>query len=174
VAPAFFRTTIIDHYLWLTHEARFSCLAEIRQDGIQPRNPGYAVPTLVMETVGPVEGIVCLNPVGSRSAKSTSSGHIFRLAIRSSDLPARISLDWSYPESWDLRNITERQIAEMGKDGSVLYVIDDTGSVGSYDPISSSVLRVCPRGKHGQFPSTWPMLSQVQDDDIMTYDRSGV
>jgi hypothetical protein len=160
---ALFRRTIADHYAWLTHDARFERLVCIRKTGIQPRNPERPEENLVSG----VRPIACLNPVGSIPAGSSSSGLIFRLGLRSRDLPASVTLDWSYPANRSLRHISEEQIRQLGEDGAILYVVDGTGAVASYEPIPATVLRVCTRGKHGRFPSTWRMLADVRDEEIM-------
>jgi hypothetical protein len=168
----FFRQTIADHYVWLTHEAPFECIDNtIRKDGIQPRKPARAVPSLVTDRIPNYQSIVCLNPNKSQPAGSSHVGHVFRMGVRASDLPARVGLDWSYPDNWDMRHISAQQIHDFGKDGAILYVMDQTGSVASYDPIPASALRVCTRGKHGLYPSTWPLLSSVGNEDVMTFDR---
>jgi hypothetical protein len=169
---AFFRTTISNHYLWLMHEAPFDRINTIRREGLQPKLPGGRVPDVVAGAIDGFTGIVCLNPNLSRHAQSSYAGLIFRVAVRASDLPARVGLDWSYPHNWDLRNVSEQQIHALGKDGAVLYVVDDTGCVASYDAIPPEVLRVCTIGKHGLFPSTWPLLSAVGNDEVQTVDRS--
>jgi len=171
---ALFRRTVTDHYGWFMHESAFERVDTIRREGLQPRNPGCGVPDVVVSTFKGSDGIVCLNPLGSRHAKSSHAGHIFRMGIRAADLPPRLGIDWSYPESWSLRGVTDAQLAGFGRDGAILYVVDDTGSIASYDPIPASVLRVCTKGKHGLFPSTWPLLSSVGNDEIFTIDRSGV
>jgi len=167
-----FRQTVVQHYSWLMHEAPFASVNEIREHGIQPRIPYYEIPQIVTNAFGNVDGIVCLNPVGSRPAGSSSTENTFRLGLRAADLPERLGLDWSYPESWALRNITEAQIEDWGKSGAILYVVDDTGSIVSYSSVDPSLLRVCTHGKHGKFPSTWPMLTDVNNNQIATYSRS--
>jgi hypothetical protein len=51
-----------------------------------------------------------------------------------------------------------------------LHVINQTGSVASYFTVQPSLLRVGTHEKHGSFPSTWPMLTDVLNDDIATFD----
>ena len=169
---AFFRKTIVDHYAWFTHEAPFDRVDGIRKDGLQPRNPGCTVPQIVRKAFGDVNGIVCLNPVGSQGARSSSTGKLFRVGFRAVDLPQRVGLDWSYPDSSGLRNISRAQIECWGTDGALLYVVDQTGAVASYCPVRPSLLRVCTHGRQGTFPSTWQMLTGVQNDEVATFNRA--
>jgi hypothetical protein len=93
---AFFRQTIIGHYSWLIHDAHFDNLDSIRNDGPTLNNPS-AFPAGFVKTGGNVNGIICLNPLGS--ATMNLYGRRFRVALRSIDLPEQISLDWSYPDN---------------------------------------------------------------------------
>jgi hypothetical protein len=161
----FFRKAIIEHYSWLIHETGWDTVNGIRRNGLQPKNPDPNRP-IPNEVLG--EQVVCLNPVGSLPARSSKSGKLFYVGLRATDLPQRLGLDWSFPESWNLRKLTEAQIENFGTDGAVLYTVDGTGSIVSYDPVHASLLRVCTVGKHGNFPCTWPMLAAVGDNQIFT------
>jgi hypothetical protein len=165
---AFFRKTIVEHYSWFIHETSWHNVDDIRRNGLQPKNPDpdRSVPEKVMTTFG--DQVVCLNPAGSLPAGSSKTGKLFRVGIRAADLPHRLSLDWSFPENWELRKITDAQIESFGKDGAILYAVDGTGSIVSYLPIEASLLRVCTVGKYGKFPCTWPMLADARDDQIFT------
>jgi hypothetical protein len=169
---AFFRQTVVDHYAWFIHEAPFRYVDDIRRNGQYPRQPFCGLPQSVRDAVQNVSGIVCLNPVGSQPAGASDTGELFRVGLRAADLPERVGLDWSYSDSWALRNISETQIGSLGKQGALLSVVNDTGSVVSYLPLQPSVLRVCTHGKHGTFPSTWPMLAEVQNDQIVSFRRN--
>jgi len=165
---AFFRRTLLKHYVWFGHETSFNKIESIREIGIDLALP-CRMPDYVMAALPDAKGIACLSPIGARYVGGSTTPPRFRLAVMASDLPKRLGFDWSYPQSRDLRNVSEKQITDFGRDGVILYVVDDTGSVASYDRISASVLRVCTYGKHGQFPSTWPSLSNVTDASIFTY-----
>ena len=163
----FLRDTVSGHYRWFIHDARLCFMDDIRAQGLLPRRPDCAVPPEVLNATDNAAGIVCLNPVGSQDNQSPVRMPFFRLAIDASSLPRRLGLDWSYPESWSLRNINHGQIEQWGEDGAVLYVIQGTGSIVSYDTIPAACMKVCTVGKHGTFPSTWPNFSEVTNDEVM-------
>jgi hypothetical protein len=176
------REALIARYQWLTHDSPVSAFEPIRRGGLLPSRPdGYfgPVPTLVGDLLGPgAERIVCLWPLGCAVFRSRVSrdAPLFRLALNGADLPPRIGLDWSFPESWALRGITKETHPKSPAADVFTYVVNGTGSVVSYDRIPPSALRVCPRGTPlNSDPSTWPLLVNVTDIneiEIIPPDRS--
>jgi len=77
---AFFRRTLLKHYVWFTHESSFNEIESIRGIGIKLGLP-CLIPDEVKAAIPDVEGIVCLNPLSGQSASGSAKPPRFRLAV---------------------------------------------------------------------------------------------
>lgn len=91
-------------------------------------------------------------------------GDLCTLAIDGRQLPARIGLDWSFPPAWA---VAEKRGNETLLD--TFLRVAKWGSVVSYDPIGPDVLRVQTKDADASKPATWPSLSAVGREEIVTF-----
>jgi len=170
------REALIKKYRWFLHDSTVDVYDSIKRKGLLPFKPdGYIgdAPDIVLSELGlGSEKIVCLWPLDcSVAGLALSKNHRFRLALNSTDLPNRIGLDWSFPHSWNLRGITKAAYRQKVAADVFVYVVDGTGSVACYDPISPRLLRVCPKGAGlNSDPSKWPPLVDTSVEDIRVDD----
>jgi hypothetical protein len=161
------RDVLIGRFGWFFHTTRKSALLSIRSEGLRPIAPdGYFLadlPNVVREVIGDgAERVVCLSPQGSlrmnvdkSSALDPDAPEMAHLAMRATDLPTRVGLDWSYPYSWNLVETIRVDNPEMDSSAVAVEVAQRSGSVVSYDVIPAHQLLICPPDGDINDPATW-------------------
>jgi hypothetical protein len=156
------RELFCERYGWVTHETGLCFLGEIRRTGLMPRQP--CLPPAEFAGIGLNDlGIVCLKPWDSRAATGSShAGETLTLAVKSSDLPRMLALDWSYSPQIVLNRW---KTSDLPKAVFSLKIIGEFGSVVALETLPASVLRVRTKGSASD-PATWPPLIEAQIDQV--------
>jgi hypothetical protein len=140
------RDALIGRFGWFFHTTRKSALPSIRSEGLRPIMPdGYFLadlPNVIRETIGDgAKRVVCLSPQGSlqmnvdkSSVLDPDAPEMAHLAMRATDLPTRVGLDWSYPYNWNLAETI--RVDNLDSSAVAVEVARRSGSVVSYDVIS--------------------------------------
>jgi len=93
---------------------------------------------------------------------------LFRMALRSQDLPDELGLDWS----WGSLVATAEDIRASNSTWTLAEVqfeiIHRRGSVVSYEPVLPATLHVLTTGKSVNIPGTWPLLTETDAMDVLT------
>lgn len=156
------RELFCERYGWVTHETGLCLLSEIRRTGLQPRQPCHLPAALAGNSLDNA-AIVCLKPWGSVAATGSShGGEKLTLAVKSSDLPRMLALDWSYEFQAVL---TLWQSCSQSKAEFCLAVVAEFGSVVALETIPVAALRVRTKGS-GSDPATWPTLIEAKTDQV--------
>jgi len=174
LAPEF-RSELSAKYKWFIHETPFSNLPGIREKGLLPMQDARP-PEEVVSFVGSTDvPILCLHPLGSKLTPRGAQKSLVlplgapepkrvKLAVSSRDLPKKIGLDWSY--AWEfqeprLQSANPENLPVIG-----CAVAHEFGSIVSYEPISSKLLRICTKQTDFVDPAYWCFLNEVDDNEI--------
>lgn len=142
----------------------------IRDGGLRPTNPGSRPPNVVQRRITDgADQVLCLRPFRTQKILLGKNPPLIKFAISSEDLPTRIGLDWSYDGCWSLAPIIHESDTHKLPEVIFTEVAQRRGSIVSYDRIDSSVLRVCPQEAPDSHISSWPLLSQVLDEQIARF-----
>ncbi|MCA0032640.1 hypothetical protein [Mesorhizobium sp. B263B2A] len=161
------RTIVINSHSWFVHVSGLDRLAGLKASGIEPRNPGATIDAVIAAALGDGSGaIVCLRPIFAFNTRPNRDYPQMLLSISNSDLPQRIGIDWSYPGSWNLVDVKQREAPEMRIDVIFAHVVQQSGSIASYDLIPAEVVRVWAKGTPENDPSKWPSLLQIAAADV--------
>jgi hypothetical protein len=146
------RDALIGRFGWFFHTVRKSALLSIRSEGLRPIMPnGYflaGLPNVVRVVIGDgAERVVCLSPQGSlhmnvdkSSVLDPDAPEMAHLAMRATDLPTRVGLDWSYPHNRNLAETIRVDNPEMDSSAVAVEVARRSGSVVSYDVIPKQLV----------------------------------
>jgi hypothetical protein len=93
--------------------------------------------------------------VDKSSVLDPDAHEMAHLAMRATDLPTRVGLDWSYPYNWDLAETIRVDNPEMDSSAVAVEVARRSGSVVSYDVIPAYQLLICPPDGDINDPATW-------------------
>jgi hypothetical protein len=167
------RDALISRYDWFVHITPLGNLPSIRGDGLTPKSDASPPPEVAKLLGETSRTILCLHPLGAKlKPLGTQSPPFASLAVRASDLPERMGLDWSY--SWPLVEGRMELYSCMPMREFVQRIADEFGSVVSYDAIASARLRVCGQGNSLNDPSNWPMLDETPGDKVLRWTHANV
>jgi hypothetical protein len=158
-----FRAAFNKRWQWSTHETAMWRLQSVRGHGLVPKNPG-AVSDEVSKLVDErARDIVCLRPYGVTAGTGSSfPGVRAVLAVRSSDLPRRLVLDWSHSGSMELAREwggRKQRAEELCCD-----IAAELGSAATIAIILPRLLRI--RSKYcTDNPADWPLLRELKTGD---------
>ena len=162
---------LVGKHEWFLHVKETQRFDQIKSKGIEPRNPGCAVPNVVVTAVGPNAGeIVCLRPKGTFDTTPSRGKKMFMMAVRRDALPKTIGLDWSYDGSWTLAPILRKEAPAMPNEEIFCEVVRRRGSVVSYEGIPLDKISVWTKGIPNDDPSKWPKLSVVDLTQVEQFD----
>lgn len=158
---------LLDRHKWVFHDTSYDAMQNIQITELDVRDPGVIDPQLldlIDQTLGrQARQMVCLKPAISRVAGS-SFGLQVRFALCRDDLPVRIGVDWSN----DATALAQNKLSgDVPADEAFVKVVEEAGSLASYDPIQPSLLRISPAAAPDSDPATWPRLVDVQDDAVI-------
>lgn len=160
------RTAIVKEHPWFLHASRLRHFESVKQLGILPRNP-YIDDDARDDVPSDPRRVICLRPIFSEVDTTPKRDHdLFVLAVRNTDLPARIGIDWSFPSCGELVDILKAERPERDSADIFAEVVRRRGSVVSYDPIPLEMLRVRLKDSPPADPDKWPHLSQVSIESV--------
>jgi hypothetical protein len=158
-------------FKWFIHETSLRNLPSVREIGLQP---GPQVPAVDaaddVQAFSVCRNIVCFHPLGSKLIpKSSHEPPLVRLVVSSSDLPARVGIDWSYALCWKKVRDLRKAAPNLSPGEIFVRVVGNCGSIACYEKVDASKLRVESNGTEEDNPGTWPILNTVPNDQVKTY-----
>ena len=176
---AAFRSALINKFQWFIHSAPDSALGRIRTQGLVV-NHFHCAPKEVRDFCKCEKiPILCLHPMGAKLEPRGTMSNLpdiplgdqdpkkIKFAIGSTDLPARVGLDWTY--EWDVQDRALRKLSKVSVECVGVWLAHELGSIVSYDGIASTSLRVCVKSSDQKNPSSWPSLCEASDADILSF-----
>jgi hypothetical protein len=138
------RQALLDRHKWVFHETSYERMWKIKITQLQVSDPGMVdtdMLSLIDQTLGrDARCVVFLKPTGS-PVTGSSPGDQVRLAICRDDVPNRVGVDWSSLATFlEVKRIPD----SMQTKDAFVKVVEKAGSFLSYDPVASSLLRICP------------------------------
>jgi hypothetical protein len=175
------RAALCRRYNWFIHVTPEQFVDRIREHGLLPNADADAPAEVKVELCMNKVAILTLHPLGAkRFPKGAASTLVLPLgedepkrvclAIEANNLPNRLDLDCSYDWS-NVERKLQSNTNKMDLDELFVHLVNDYGSVASYDPITSTAIRVFCRYNSPANPSSWKMLNAANDCDIATIDE---
>jgi hypothetical protein len=158
------RAALVDNYEWFTHASRMDAFERIKEEGLQPRNPGCPTPTEVGQILGSgSDNILCLQPYPKKGILNLArDAPLFKMAVSRDFLPRRIGVDWSFgPWRETLCNIRSAH-PDWPIERVLLEHVRRYEFLASYDEIPASALRVCPNSAPDSSPCDWPEMMHTR------------
>ncbi|MGE3829502.1 MAG: hypothetical protein AB7F76_00790 [Parvibaculaceae bacterium] len=88
------------------------------------------------------------------------------LAVRNSDLPKSVAVDWSFPGCGELVGILRKEQPTRDSADIFAEVARRRGSIVSYEAMAPHLLRVRLKDSSPDDPEDWPALSESQGEDV--------
>ena len=154
-----FRKSLLARVEWFTHQTPCSNFLSIQNSGLLICGKNKSIcPQVIKELFGEnSENFLCLRPFGAPPGTGSSGwGPFLTLAIHKTNLPDRISLDWSHTAiKGPMNEITS--VTEIGRQAARIAFC--SGSIICYDNIHVKHLRIrtvdC-----SEHPAGWPSITK--------------
>jgi hypothetical protein len=163
------RELLCAKYTWFQHITAVDHIPSIRRSGIEPRRDRPPLPHIVNVWGDAFAAVSCFYPVGCSECESrgTQLGPFAKLAIESSQLPYRITTDWTY--GYTNTSKFRDMHPSLSLPDIIVRAIEDRGSVLFYEPVAAKYLRVCAKTSNDD-RTTWPRLEDIEDAQIEQFD----
>jgi len=160
---------------WLVHASPDIHLKSIREGGLRPFRDA-SIPR-DLHGIVPDRHILCLHPLGAKlcplpvckSAGDEKDINLVTFAVANEDFPRDVHTDWS--NAWGFQSGRIDLYKNDGVDFIARHLVTEFGSVVSYSTIEPDKLRVFCHGAPPADPLRWPLLPDVNDEQIYRYKR---
>jgi hypothetical protein len=161
-----FRALTLRRYEWFIHVTSHLNVDAVIASGLIPHSDAMAPDEVVSMLGNDARNILCLHPLGAKIHPSGMSNRpLITFAVRGEDMPRRLGLDWSY--EWPMV-LSRMKLYDF--EALVSNVLNDFGSVVSYDTIPPSAIRVFCKKCCPSNPLTWTPLLSMKSGDVLEHD----
>jgi hypothetical protein len=159
-------------YPWFLHIKPVAKFGKIKERGLTPGSQGYhgeerkIVATALRGRVANIDEMIFLRPIGTSDSTPRRGDIMFTMAIDRSELPATITMDWTFTGTFALAEIIKKDSPTNANASIFCDVVSRRGSVAIYEAIRPTVLRVWTKGQPSDDPSKWSWLLDTDQADI--------
>ena len=159
-------------YPWFLHIKPVAKFGKIKERGLIPGSQGYhgeerkIVAAALRGRVANIDEMIFLRPIGTSDSTPRRGDIMFKMAIDRSELPATITMDWTFVGTFGLAEIIKNDTPTKTNASIFCDVVSCRGSVAIYEAIQPAVLRVWTKGQPSDDPSKWPWLLDTGHADI--------